>query len=319
MRLQDSGNTHFMAESPTDFLYEQMNLHKGHRYIKDGNILIPCPSTLIPPGLQAGQEMITVLDKQMGRLVLEWDSSWVTKSGFGVRSAEAEAMRLVFKHTDVPVPEVLFTDFSPEERRTDRREFFKPNFHPPQGLIGMTIISGTLLEQKWDRLGDEAKESICLQLWDLISRLRNIARPSELEGLYQCSADGSPSRDPMFEDLQEPARPLSSDSELRARIYERYIYHGGIRFQKQLLNMLPRSERSVFMHADISPRNIIVDEQNNVSGILDWEYAGWYPEYWKYAQIMRPAFRGDWSAWMERTAPQRWDLTGIDAARKVLF
>ena len=83
--------------------------------------------------------------------------------------------------------------------------------------------------------------------------------------------------------------------------------------------MLPRSECSVFTHADIAPRNVMVDEQNMVTGILDWESAGWYPDYWEYAQIMRPAFWGDWSVWMEKTAPQRWDLEGINASRKVLF
>jgi aminoglycoside phosphotransferase (APT) family kinase protein len=43
--------------------------------------------------------------------------------------------------------------------------------------------------------------------------------------------------------------------------------------------MLPRSEHSVFTHADIAPRNVMVDEQKNITGILDWESAGWYPEY----------------------------------------
>ncbi|KAJ5442169.1 kinase-like protein [Penicillium cf. griseofulvum] len=311
-----------MTESPPDeVLYEDRNLHIGHRYIKKGNILLPCPSSVDPLSLEDEQELIHVLDKQMGRLVIEWDASWVTKSGFGVRSAEAEAMKLVSKNTEVPVPEVLFTDFSADEAKmeTETEESSKPNFHAPKGLIAMTIIPGIPLQKKWDSLDDEAKESICLQLWDLISKIRNIARPQELEGPYQCAADGSPSHDPMLEDLQNPVRPLTNDLDLRARIYERYLRCGGSRYKNQLLDMLPRSERSAFTHADIAPRNVMVDEQNMVTGILDWESAGWYPDYWEYAQIMRPAFWGDWSVWMEKTAPQRWDLEGINASRKVLF
>ncbi|KAJ5544447.1 kinase-like protein [Penicillium sp. DV-2018c] len=184
----------------TEVPYEQQNLHKGHQYIKDGNTLLPCQSPVNPLGLEAGQEVVTVLEKQMGRLVLEWDFSWVIKSGLGVRSAEAEAMRPVFKHTVVPVPEVLFTDFGPDEVITSQSDFFKPDFHPPEGLIGMTIIPGVPLEQKWDTLDDEAKESVCLQLWDLIPTIQNIPRPPEFEGPYQCAADGSPSRDPLLED-----------------------------------------------------------------------------------------------------------------------
>lgn len=64
----------------------------------------------------------------------------------------------------------------------------------------------------------------------------------------------------------------------------------------------------MFTHAHIAPRNIMVDKQNNITGILDWGWAEWYPEYWEYAQILRPAFWGDWSVWMEKTAPQGWIL-----------
>ncbi|CRG87972.1 hypothetical protein PISL3812_04994 [Talaromyces islandicus] len=172
----------------------------------------------------------------MGRIVLEYDFSYVVKSGRGVRYAEAEAMRLVSKHTSVPVPEVLFKSFSPDH-----------------GSIEMTIIPGSPLEKIWDTLGDEAKNFVCCQTWDLISQVRDIQPPLELKGLFQCAADGSPSRDPLLSDLQEPARHLMSDSELRSRIYERYFHCGGRRYEHELPDMLPRSARSVFTHADIAP------------------------------------------------------------------
>ena len=84
--------------------------------------------------------------------------------------------------------------------------------------------------------------------------------------------------------------------------------------------MLSHSDVSVFTHGDIAPRNIMVDETHRITGILDWETAGWYPDYWEYSNIMRPAYGyEDWQAWMDRTAPQKWDLTGIQVARRVLF
>lgn len=180
----------------------------------------------------------------MGRLVLEHDFSYVTKSGHGVRSAEAEAMRLVFQHTSVLVPEVLFKSSG-------------PNY----GGITITLIPGIPLEKKWDKLDEETKRSVCRQIWDLILEMRTIQPPVELKGLSQCAADGSPKRDPLLENLQEPARALTSDSELRARIYERYLHFGGRRFESLLPDMLPRSDSWVFTHADIASRNIMVDEQ----------------------------------------------------------
>ncbi|KAL1847948.1 hypothetical protein Plec18170_008362 [Paecilomyces lecythidis] len=278
------------------------NLEAGKHYIKKGKNILRCSPLVNPLDLPPDEEVIAVISKRMGRLVLEYDFSLVTKSGHAVLPAEAEAMKLVSRHTSVPVPEVLFA-----------------TFRPGYGKITMSLIPGSCLEDTWDTLDESAKESICLQTWEFIARLRTIPRPDNLEGLYQCLADGSPSRDAMLADLENPPRPLMNDSELRARIYERYLHCGGRRYEHELPDMLPRSEHSVFTHADIAPRNIMVDEQNKVTGILDWEWAGWYPDYWEYAQIMRPAFYGDWSRWMDRTAPQRWDLTGINAARKVLF
>lgn len=48
-----------------------------------------------------------------------------------------------------------------------------------------------------------------------------------------------------------------------------------------------------FTHADIAPRNIMV-ENGRITGIIDWEEAGWYPEYWEYIKAMY-AVGGDWA------------------------
>lgn len=37
----------------------------------------------------------------------------------------------------------------------------------------------------------------------------------------------------------------------------------------------------VFTHGDLRRRNILV-ENGRITAILDWEYAGWYPEWWQY-------------------------------------
>ncbi|OJJ76237.1 hypothetical protein ASPBRDRAFT_401142 [Aspergillus brasiliensis CBS 101740] len=285
--------------------YKWRNLQPGKRYIRiDEETLFPCPSDFTEADIlkfPPNKQLISVLDKQLARLVIEIDSSIVVKSGCGVRSSEVEAMKIVSKHTSVPVPEVIMA-----------------RFHR-KGEIHMTIIPGTCLAKKWDMLDINTKESICLQLWRLISKWREIPLPSEFAGLFQCAADGSPSQDPLLEDLRTPPRPLRTDAELRERIYERYLHCGGLRYEHTLPDMLPRSDKSVFTHGDVVPRNIMVDDQNNITGILDWEYAGWYPDYWEYAQIMRPAFYGSFQDLMNKTAPQRWDLTRINASRKVLF
>jgi thiamine kinase-like enzyme len=214
-------------------------------------------------------------------------------------------MRIASKHLSVPVPEVIYT-----------------RFNDGYSEIGMTIIPGSSLDKHRELLADKTKKSLCQQTWDLIAKLRQIPQKPELQHLFQCAADGSPTLDPLIEDLQQPPRPLETDLQLRSRIYERYIHFAGRRYKDELFDMLPHSSSSVFTHGDIAPRNIMVDDKFRITGLVDWEYSRWYPDYWEYAQIMRPAQTcqtGDWQQWVDATAPQKWDLSGINAARRVMF
>ncbi|EQL38787.1 hypothetical protein BDFG_00318 [Blastomyces dermatitidis ATCC 26199] len=255
------------------------NLHVGETYLKLDKMLFR-----ITPDAKKGPP-------------LEGDG------GTAVRRFEVEAMKLVAKHTSVPLPEVIYSLIS------DR-----------SGEIGMTTIPGTTLESLWDKLNSETKKSICCETWDQIAKLREISQPPALKQFFQCLADGSPTLDPLIEDLDRCGTPLYTDEDVRARIYHRYLHFGGLRYKNELPDMLPRSSCTVFTHADIAPRNIMVDDHYHITGILDWEYAGWYPDYWEYAQIMRPACQtGDWQKWMDLTAPRKWDISGIAAARRILF
>lgn len=55
--------------------------------------------------------------------------------------------------------------------------------------------------------------------------------------------------------------------------------------------MLPKSDHAVFTHGDIAPRNIMVHECR-ATGIIDWGYADWYPDYWEYAADYEACFLG---------------------------
>lgn len=41
-----------------------------------------------------------------------------------------------------------------------------------------------------------------------------------------------------------------------------------------------------FCHADLAPRNILADAKTGkITAIVDWEFGGWYPEYWEYTKM----------------------------------
>lgn len=187
-----------------------------------------------------------------------YDENIVIKKGPRVRYDEEIAMTLVEQHTQVPVPEILLS-----------------NHQPGKGSIGMTLVPGNTLKTVWDELDEGNKKRICCEIWTMIAQWRKILRPPHLAPLYQCLADGSPATpDPLLQDLEDPPRALNTDQALRDRIYQRYLHFHGRRYEGSLPDMLPHSEISVFTHGDVAPRNIMVDKDYHITGIIDWELAG---------------------------------------------
>ncbi|KAI1193217.1 kinase-like domain-containing protein [Nemania serpens] len=248
-----------------------------------------------------------VVSEQSGCLVRLIAPGTIHKAGRRVRPAEAAALRLVKQYTDVPVPAVVYAVFYVRDGR-------------PHGAILMDEVEDSIpLKAVWDTYDLATKERVCRELWAMIGKFREIPKPPELEHLYQCSTDGSPSFDVLLKDLEEPARPLMDDVSLRARINERYLSFNGGSYREHLPDFLPHSDRAVLTHGDIGPRNIMVNASASITGLIDWENSGWYPDYWEFANLQKPSGDLDWMDWLDRTKPEAWDIPGIHKARRVLF
>ncbi|KAI9825202.1 MAG: hypothetical protein M1826_007059 [Phylliscum demangeonii] len=148
-----------------------------------------------------------------------------------------------------------------------------------------------------DDLDEATSERICRQIWALVAAWRAIPPPPpELCHLAPCLAIGSAATwDPLLQDLNTRTTMCA----LRGHA---------------LPDMLPPSPRSLFTHRDVAPRNSLVD------GRTLEEITGWYPDYWEDAIVWKTSVDGDWQRrWRERSAPRRWDLSGIKAASRVRF
>lgn len=55
-------------------------------------------------------------------------------------------------------------------------------------------------------------------------------------------------------------------------------------FSQAVTNCHYHVYQSLFTHADLCPRNILIRD-GKVCAIIDWEFAGWYPEYWEYTKV----------------------------------
>lgn len=249
---------------------------------------------------------------QPGCEVTEIQRGVVLKRGAKVQRSEETAMSLVREHAPgVPIPQLYRSSY----KQADGAVVY--------GELYMSLVPGETLKSVWADFSDPSKLRICQDIWRLVAQIRTIPRPETLGTDFYCTADGSPSRDPLLGSKSDIAPPFPDDKAFRDRIYSRYVAHNGLSYRDaiSLPDLLPQSDRSVFAHGDIGPRNIMVDTEGRILGLLDWESSGWFPDYWEFCQMMKPCHKleHDWQHWMQRTKPEQWDITGISKARRVLF
>lgn len=153
--------------------------------------------------------------------------------------------------------------------------------------ILMTRLPGVPLENSFDRLEVDKEPWLhelkaCIQsmrLWcssygDSIcsaigTRIRSSRVPGHSMGPFSDMRD-------FYAFLFSPASPHGFDSTAD--------YEEALLCAKKIQQ---HSHRITFTHGDFKAHNILVDEEGHLSGVLDWESAGWYPEYWEFTTAMR--------------------------------
>lgn len=209
------------------------------------------------------------------------DSETVLKTGRATRMAEAAALRLVREKTSVPVPEVY--------------DAYMRQDKPDCGVILMEFIEGDTLHDVWGDLDDIQKDSITTQLRGHFEQLRAI------KSGFIGSVDGTYCEDQIFSDDRGAYGPFKSDNEFRQgcinAMYECRRTHWS-ETVAGFIRALPPGE-IVLTHNDLHPRNIIVRD-GTVVAIIDWELAGFYPEYWEYVKAWYRA--GVDEPWVEERA-----------------
>lgn len=59
-------------------------------------------------------------------------------------------------------------------------------------------------------------------------------------------------------------------------------------------------------HGDLCPLNILVESEDivHISGIVDWDTGGTYPEYWEYVNAFKSSFysQNDWCLYLPEAA-----------------
>lgn len=184
----------------------------------------------------------------------------VLKSGPRVRMGEAEALKLAHS-LGLPVPAV-------HQVRTVTEEHVE---------ISMDFVQGDVLEAVWPSMTEAEKLQIAQQLGQMISLLRSASQSQ-----FHIGSCGGPAFD-CRRRLEYSGGPFDIESDFNHFLLDLYKATPNA-IRKALRDSLRTDHRITFTHGDLSPRNIIVSK-GCITGLLDWEFSGWYPEYWEYVKF----------------------------------
>lgn len=140
-------------------------------------------------------------------------------------------------------------------------------------------IQGQTLEQAWPSLSESQKTAIADQVVEVRNELRSITSTS-IQSVDQASCYPGL----LFSD-RESHGPFHSDFELWDAISltlhdpPRRVFPQ--RALENLKKRLPQCEPYVLTHCDLNLGNIMI-ENGELAGILDWEFAAYYPIWYEY-------------------------------------
>lgn len=176
-------------------------------------------------------------------------------------SNEPHALDLLERHApSVPAPLLIDTFQGP-----DGRERFI-----------MTAVPGERLADVFYRMSYAERNKCADDLAEIVDRIRRIPNTTEYRF---ANTLGGPITDHRATSTQ--CGPFYTEDE-----FNRHLTKGiGSVLKKKMLSMQYNDHRSVFTHSDFWMTNILVN-RGRLSGIVDWECAGYMPEYWEFTKAI---------------------------------
>lgn len=228
--------------------------------------------------------------------------------------AEADNTRFVAKHTSIPVPRILDIVESAEKTSDGRpmRAYILMTWLPGESLR-FWIGERTIVHPDTEAAHEEIRTCLRTGNFDALQDIKD--RSQVLPAPTLNMPDGAPLVDDLRRALVEfrsipPPHPDAVSglhntplSSVRCTIgpYTFGPFESQLAFKNAIFSQvsnlflesrLPalhqladpvhaKRHHIVFMHADLHACNVLVHE-GRLSGIIDWEHAGWYPEYWEH-------------------------------------
>lgn len=273
------------------------------------SIVLPYLAKDVPCALPTNAEIEDseiVLSAYGKRKVVRVGRHFVVKYGEGIDIIEGENMLYVQKATTITVPKVyaLYTETC-----------------TGKNFIIMEFIEGDTLTDMWPNLSATQKSNIATKLRAFFHELSQLPSPG-----YFGSLGERPLLDEIFwtrEKIPSINGPFETEQALIEAMAQKYVYDGRPSYKadyyRQSLPHIFRDHRPTFSHADCQRKNIMVrkgpsleylintdqllDDDFEVT-IIDWEKAGWYPNYWEYClAICALRWDNDWCLYIQEFLP----------------
>lgn len=200
--------------------------------------------------------------------------------------------RVVVKCDDYTVAKIVRTT---KETANDTTEYttlqylreHKPEFPAPIPLghltmgdisiFFMTYMPGVTLAELWSDLSEGHKTCVQDQLNNLLLDLRSLPRPVD-KPLGGVAGEGCKDQ---RRHLRRSTKAIWNCEDFNDFIFSNPKF--GSPLFVQFLRNFSTPSKIVFTHGDVRPENIVVqmsdDDQCRITGLLDWEFSGFYPDY----------------------------------------
>ncbi|KAF8854049.1 kinase-like protein, partial [Acephala macrosclerotiorum] len=198
------------------------------------------------------------------------------KFGTTVQLSEAAALRYVSENSLIPVPQV-YCAF-----RKDGVTY-----------ILMTRIDGEEIGLNWAKRSDGEKEQLVTQLKNIFEELRSMPHPrpgviaaADMQALYDPRTWKGRLGFGPFANERDFTKFLRcgvhAEDDMLNKEFNSWVTDDERAEIGKMVALQDSKEHAIcFTHGDISSSNILVKD-GKVVALLDFELAGFYPEYWEY-------------------------------------
>jgi aminoglycoside phosphotransferase (APT) family kinase protein len=130
-----------------------------------------------------------------------------------------------------------------------------------------------------NRMTDERLAQAVRDLHGYLAELRSI--PNRTKDCFRvCNSLGAGILDWRIGDSQREELKFATTAEFHDCLLSGYSQE----LRQKAAASHRKNHEIMFTHGDLNPRNILADENGTITGIVDWECSGWFPEYWEYTK-----------------------------------